>query len=159
MSDADSKGANDDQMYQFLHQALGRDLCESEPGILPAATGWDHALLDVGSTAGALGSINDDIAPEQTGTGEQTTQPAERHGTGGECHPLQLHGKPRYQGREFFSWKLQVPFRNDLLMILLRSLCHHSAWLLIAGKLKPQNLQRSRWVQDLQEATMSRSSR
>ena len=60
---------------------------------------------------------------------------------------------------ETFPWRLQVPMRNDQLMVLLRSLCHHSVWLLVAGRLKPQGLQRSRLVQDLQEATMTRSTR
>lgn len=60
---------------------------------------------------------------------------------------------------ETFPWRLQVPMRNDQLMVLLRSLCHHSVWLLVAGRLKPQGLQRSRLVQELQEATMARSSR
>ena len=60
---------------------------------------------------------------------------------------------------ETFPWRLQVPLRNDPLMVLLRSLCHHSSWLLIAGRLKPQSLQRSRLVQDLQEATMPRHAR
>ena len=134
MSDPDSNGATDDQIYQFLHQALGRDLHESESRILPAASGRDHALLDVGPPAGALGSFNDNVI---------------------RFNPM---ASPNTKG-ETFPWKLQAPLRNDLLMILLRSLCHHSVWLLIAGRLKPQNLQRSRLVQDLQEATMPRSSR
>lgn len=65
---------------------------------------------------------------------------------------------PKAKG-ETFPWRLQVPMRNDQLMVLLRSLCHHSVWLLVAGRLKPQGLQRSRLAQDLHDATMGRSSR
>ena len=101
MSDADSHGANDDAIYQFLQQTIGRELPQSESGLLPCVAERDASLLDVGPRSGEVSALDHDVSTESHRLGDKAPGPPERDVPAGEHHSVQLHGQSELSGRNF----------------------------------------------------------
>ena len=99
LSDANSHGANDDEIYKFLQQAIGRELPQSEPGLLPCVAERDASLLDVGPGSGEACAVKHVDPTESHRLGDQAPVPSECDVPVGEHHSVQLHGQPELSGR------------------------------------------------------------